>query len=68
MRNIIVFVIFVIDQSKLSDYSIVNGAKIHLVVRKDNETNLSRELKAVGKNFVSDVDQFSLVFNQVRYS
>ena len=49
----------------LSDYSIVNGTKIHLVIKKDNESILTKELKSISKSYVSDVDQFAAVFTQV---
>ena len=49
----------------MKDYSIIEGTKIHLVVKKDNESNLTKELKSIGKTYVSDVDQFASVFNQV---
>ena len=65
-----------VDQNKLSDYSIVEGTKLMLVIKKDeavapvvaaknDESNLTRELKAIGKAYVTDVDQFAAVFNQV---
>ncbi len=57
----------ILDQSKLHDYSIVDGTKIHLIVKKDNESSLTKELKAIGKGYVTDVDQFAAVFNQVSY-
>lgn len=40
-----------------------------LVIKKDEpvstESNLTRELKTIGKAYVTDVDQFATVFNQV---
>lgn len=58
-----------LDQNKLSDYSISAGTKLMLVIKKDEpvstESNLTRELKTIGKAYVTDVDQFATVFNQV---
>lgn len=54
-----------IDQNILTDYSIVEGTKIHLSIKKDVETDLTKELKVLGKSYVTDVDQFAIVFNQV---
>lgn len=52
------------DQNILTDYSIVEGTKIHLSIKKDVETDLTKELKVLGKSYVTDVDQFAIVFNQ----
>ncbi len=35
-----------------------------MVIKKDTESNLSRELKQISKKYVTDVDQFATVFNQ----
>ncbi len=53
------------DKSSLKDNSIVNGTKLHLVIKKDNETNFTKELKIISKKYVHEVDQFATIFNQV---
>jgi gas vesicle protein len=55
---------FFADTSSLKENSIEQGTKIHLVIKKDTESNLSRELKQISKKYVADVDQFAAVFNQ----
>lgn len=48
----------------MKENSIDVGTKLHLVIKKDNESNLSKELKQVSKKYVTDVDQFATIFNQ----
>ena len=48
----------------MKENSIDEGTKLHLVIKKDNESNLSKELKQVSKKYVTDVDQFATIFNQ----
>lgn len=48
----------------MKENSIDAGTKLHLVIKKDNESNLSKELKQVSKKYVTDVDQFATIFNQ----
>ena len=55
---------FFADTSSLKENSIEQGTKIHLVIKKDTESNLSRDLKQISKKYVTDVDQFAAVFNQ----
>ena len=54
-----------LDTGNIKDYTIEPGTKIHLVIKKDNETNLTKELKTIGATFFNDVDRFASTFNQV---
>lgn len=55
---------FIKDTTSLKECSIESGTKLHLVIKKDNESNLNKELKQISKKYVTDVDQFASVFNQ----
>ena len=49
----------------IKDCSIALGTKLHLVVKKDTESKFIKELKNISKKYVTDVDQFATLFNQV---
>ena len=52
------------DTHFLKDYSIESGAKLNLMIKKDNESNLTKQLKSISKPFVTDVDEFATIFNK----
>jgi hypothetical protein len=49
----------------LKDYSITSGAKIHLIVKKDDESEFNKELRKFSSEYVKDTDEFVTVFNKV---
>jgi hypothetical protein len=54
------------DNQTLKDYSITeSGNKLNLIVKKDTESNLTKQLKFIGKQYVTDVDEFAAIFNKV---
>jgi len=53
------------DSSNLSDNSVSSDTKIHLTIKKkDVESELDKELRVIGQQFVTDPDQFTALFNQ----
>ncbi len=57
----------ILDSQTLKDYSIEPGTKLNLIIKKDTESNLTKQLKVFGKSLVTDVDEFAIVFNKVSF-